>query len=135
MTRERSCERLAQDFSGESVTQTHLRDMVDVNTIVRHYHKTGFLPPAQTAQTFGFASAKTYEESMRDVAEVQSAFAELPAEQRQAHGNDPGRWIDSLMAEATTPDEIVAPEASEAVSASPPEGSTETSENPPSDIT
>jgi len=135
MTRKRSCERLAQDFSGESVTQTHLRDMVDVNTIVRHYHKTGFLPPAQNAQNFGFASSKTYEESMRDVAEVQSAFAELPAEQRQAHGNDPGRWIDSLMAEATPPDEIVDPEASQAVSDPAPQGPSETSENPATDIT
>ena len=85
----------AQDFSGESKTQQHFKDSCDVNNIVAHYQQTGVDPYAdrRASQQFGFATSETYESAMRNVAEVNSAFAALPSEERALHLHDPARWL------------------------------------------
>lgn len=113
----------AQSFPGESKVQRHFKDSCDVNNIVAHFLQTGIDPHADRLknQKFGYASSQTFEEAMRNIAEINSSFAELSAEVRQEHLNDPARWIDA-MASPTPPDEnIVDPEAPQEPSPTPPE--------------
>ena len=122
--RERKYPRLSQDFSGESVTQQHFRASCDVNNIVAHFTQTGIdpNPEGKAAQKYGFATSKDFTESAFAVAEIRSAFADLPSHVRSLHDNDPARWIES---QATPPSEDPpkpSPEASQ--EASPPEDST-----------
>ncbi len=114
----------SQDFSGNGETQQHFKHSCDVNNIVRHYEATGIDPHADriNGQTFGYASSKSYEQAARDLAEINSAFADLPSAERSAHHNDPSRWIESINQPPVIEPEIIAPEALE--TASPPEDST-----------
>lgn len=105
----------AQDFSGESRTQQQFVGAADINNIVAHFQATGVDPSADRAanQQYGFASSQSFSDAMQNIAEINSAFADLPSEARQGFGNDPARWLDSMATPPPTPDEIVAPEASE----------------------
>lgn len=95
----------SQDFSGDSLTQQGFKDSCDVNNIVRHYESTGFDPYESRKQQirFGHATSKTFSEAMQQVAEVQSAFAALPATVRHSFQNDPQQWIDHLSIPEPTP--------------------------------
>lgn len=108
--------RFSQDFSGESKTQQHFSDSADVNNIVASYRATGLDPYAERLKLkrFGYASSQTFSEAMRNVAEIQTSFQELPSNIRQDFQNDPGRWIDSLTTPITPDEPIVAQEASQA---------------------
>jgi len=102
--------KFSQDFSGKSKTDPSFAPSCNVNTIVKHYEATGIDPfPDAAKQVFGYATSKTYEEALRETAEVESAFASLPSHVRAQFANDPTRWLDSHE----TPKE--APEASEVV--------------------
>jgi len=97
--------RYSQDFSGESLTQQGFKDSCDVNNIVRHYESSGFDPYESRKQQmrFGHATSKSFSEAMQTVAEINSAFAALPAITRQSFSNDPQAWIDSLSIPEATP--------------------------------
>lgn len=116
----------AQDFSGDSPVQRHFKDSCDVNNIVRRYQQTGLDQDAHRVNLarFGWATSKSFDQAMFEVAAINSAFAELPSDERQFFQNDPGRWLDHLHAEL----EKSAPEASEAVSE--PSGSPEAPSEP-----
>ena len=113
----------SQDFSGETVVQQHFKQSCDVNNIVAQYQATGIDVHADriNRQTFGFASSKSYEQAAREIAEIGSAFADLPSSERSRFANDPARWIDELTTPVETPDAIVAPEALETPSEPAPE--------------
>lgn len=86
------------------MTDQSFKDSCDVNNIIAKYIQTGIDPvPGKKEQNFGFASAKTYTESAQAMAEINSAFAELPSDERTAHSNDPAAWLDSLIAPAGDP--------------------------------
>lgn len=76
----RRYKRVAQDFSGETLTQRHFAPSCDVNRIVETYDRTGIDPFADRAkdQRFGDGMYRTYKEAMDHVAGVRSAFQELP---------------------------------------------------------
>lgn len=102
--------RLAQDFSGPSITQQHFAASADVNNIIRHYADLEQPLPQPRPESFGFQSSTSFSEAMQRVALVNSAFAELPAKTRSAFDNDPERWLEAQLA----PQEIVPPAASQA---------------------
>lgn len=108
----------SQDFSGESKTQQHFTESVNVNNIVRHFVQTGVDPYADRLknQNFGYASSQDFTEAMQNIAQINTAFAELPSEERSAFGNDPARWIDHLTTPIPAVEEIDPQTASEAVS-------------------
>ena len=87
------------------MTQQQFREATDVNRIVRHFHKTGLDPyeERKTNQKFGFATSLDFAEAMRQCAEVESAFHDLPSGERQRLGNDPAAWLEELS-QAPTPD-------------------------------
>ena len=113
--------RFSQDFSGESKTQQHFKAAADVNNIVAHFRSTGIDPYAArlTTQKFGYASSQTFSDAMQNVAEINTAFEELPSSVRQSHSNDPAVWLDSLATPTPQDDPIVSPERSQEPSDSP----------------
>jgi len=88
----------AQDFSEGGRTQQHFTESVDVNNIVAHYLHTGVDPFEERKKlaTFGYATSLQFSEAMQNIAQVQSAFEELPADERKGFANDPGQWIDAM---------------------------------------
>lgn len=118
----------SQDFSGESPTQQHFKESCDINRIVDQYAATGVDPaPERLAmKQYGFATSKDFAEAQRQVAEVNSAFADLPSSLRAKYGNDPANWIEAIQAVPNPQEEITPPEVTEEPSgddpaASPPE--------------
>ena len=121
MTNLRKYPRFSQNFSGPSRTDQSFKASADVNRIIAKYIQTGIDPaPNAAPQKFGVASSKTYAETCRDIAEVNSAFAELPSAERARHSNDPAAWLESMA----TPEPQSTPEA-------PPEGSETVPDAPP----
>lgn len=105
--------RFAQDFSMEKhgrKTDSSFAAACDVNAIVKHYSKTGVdqyadrIPQARYEE----ASTQTYDEAMRIVAELDSAFNEQPDSVRSQHPNS-AAWLEYLGTVGEAP-----PEASEA---------------------
>lgn len=115
--------RFAQTFDGDGQTQAHFKDSCDINNIVETYARTGIdpNPDGQTNQKFGFATSKDFTESAFNMAEITSAFAELPSAVRSQYSNDPALWLDAN----TRPEPTEEPNA-------PPEGSPEPLEPPDS---
>lgn len=105
----------SQDFSGTGKTQQHFKDSCDVNNIVAHYLSTGIdLHADRMAQkTFGYASSQDFSEAMRNVAEINSAFADQPATIRQEFSNDPASWLESLATRNQASPEKGDPESSQ----------------------
>lgn len=109
----------SQDFSGPSETQQQFKESCDVNRIIAHYANTGQELPQSNPANFGFASSQTYSEAMQKVAEVNSAFAELPSDERQLYHNNPEEWLEDSLTPTPAPQEIIEPEAPQGVSEPP----------------
>lgn len=77
------------------------------------YKATGLDPYAARAgqQKFGYATSKSFSEALREVAAVETAFAELPSKVRADFENDPSQWLESMGTPVEGPLEIVPPEA------------------------
>lgn len=90
--------RMPQDFSGDSKTQQHFRDEVNINTIVKRFTQDGNITGLREPR-YGFASSQSFSEAMTIVAEAKSHFEELPAETRKAFENDPAKFLDTIQAE------------------------------------
>lgn len=97
----------SQDFSGMSLTDQSFAPSCDVNAIVRHYETTGVDPHAhRIAQArYGEATTLTYEDAMRNAAELASFQAENPDWQESA----------SEDAQATISEEALSPAEQEAL--------------------
>lgn len=108
----------SQDCSGPSPVQQHFKDSCNVNNIVAHFAQTGVDPYAErkSAEQFGYASSQSFAEALRNVAECESAFAELSAKERSAHSNSVGRWLDHLNTPPDPVTEITPPPPAEEVS-------------------
>jgi len=73
----------SQDFSGGSLTDQSFGPACDVNAIVRHYEKTGIDPHQGRIASARYEEASTlsYEDAMRNKAELDSHLAELSPDQ------------------------------------------------------
>lgn len=125
--------RVSIDFGDQSVVQRHQRESCDINNIVETYARTGIdpNPDGQTNQKFGFATSKDFTESAYHMAEIKSAFADLPSATRSHFANDPARWLDAVQKAQSQPDEIDPSEPSQERS----EPAPEPTETEPMDIT
>lgn len=93
----------ALKFTEPSHTQTHFKDSCNVNRIVSHYRQHQVWPEnVRREPQFGYATSRTFEEAARQVAEIRSAFAELPSAERALHQNDPALWLDHLASVTDT---------------------------------
>jgi len=106
------------DLSQGGKTQQHFKDSCDVNNIIAHFRHTGIDPYAERlkTQTFGYATSQSFSDAMRNIAEINSAFAELPATERAEHQNDPANWLETLATQDSlaidTPDAAIVPPSS-----------------------
>ena len=125
--------KFAQHLAGENLTVQYMKDECDINNIVAKYTRATIDPAQITADAerkalaqYGTAPTKDFAQAMREVAEVNSAFAELPALERAHYSNDPRQWINTISqpAVAQTPETT-----SEGIS-QPLAGSGETSSTP-----
>lgn len=82
-----------------SMTQQHLKEQCDVNSILARYAKTGFL--SHTAITEGqygdFTVFTDLQSSIETVRQAQDSFSQLPAVIRARFGNDPQNLIDFVQ--------------------------------------
>lgn len=105
---------LSIDFSDQPVlTQQHLKEEVDVNTIVRRFGLVPELPKWKGEGIYGdFTGITDFDSAVAKVYGVQQAFMGLPAELRDKFKNDPGelvRYASSVSEEEF--DRFVAPVA------------------------
>lgn len=83
-------------FTGTSTpVQQHLKDEVDVNTIVRRFGITHEMPSGREGGVYGdFSGITDYEGAVAAVEKARSGFMALPADVRERFGNDPGRLVE-----------------------------------------
>ncbi len=91
--------RLSISNTEPSLTQQHFKASVDVNTIVKNYARTGIDPYENRKANMRFSeqTGQSFTEALYRVAEINSAFADLPAAERNSFSNDPSRWLDSIQ--------------------------------------
>ena len=125
-------------FTEPGRTKQSFKDECNINNIMARYQKSGAITHVQNNQPqYGFATARTFHESMNIVTKAQSMFAELPSSIRSKFKNDPAQFLDFVqdagnadelvelgLANAPTPnpsdDSFVAPTASDEAPTPPP---------------
>lgn len=82
-----------------SRTKKSLRDMVNVNTILRKYRQTGIITHVTSKDgTYGdFTEIKDFSGALNTVIKAKQQFELLPAEVRSRFGNDPQQLIKFLQ--------------------------------------
>jgi phage internal scaffolding protein len=92
-------ERVSFETVGESLTQQHFKQEVDLKNIIRKYDRTGLIQNVRKGQAmYGdfTASVNEYADALNLVIAAQENFAQLPSEIREAFGNDPGRYLEEV---------------------------------------
>lgn len=78
----------------ETMVQQHLKNEVDVNTIVRRFASTGEMPFAAREGVYGdFTGITDYESARARVEQADSSFMLLPAEVRERFQNSPAELL------------------------------------------
>jgi phage internal scaffolding protein len=79
---------------GESMTQQHFKDEVDVRNIIKRYDSTGLIQHVQRGQAqYGdFSQTVGFKEALDMVNSAKESFMELPAELRREFRNDAGEF-------------------------------------------
>lgn len=87
-------QRFATDNDGVSMVQQHLKDEVDVNTIVRRFGITAEMPFGATGGVYGdFTDVTDFESAKARILRAEEGFMKLPAEVRERFANDPGAIV------------------------------------------
>lgn len=92
-------ERVSYETSGDSLTQQHFKQEVDIKNIIRKYDRTGLVQNVRKGQAmYGdfTASVNEYADALNLVIQAQENFAQLPSKIREAFGNDPGRYLEEV---------------------------------------
>lgn len=80
-----------------SKTKQSFKSECDIGRIVNQFQSTGLVTHVtREPGRYAFASAQTFDESMRIVAEANSQFAELPAKIRSHFENNPAKFLDAV---------------------------------------
>lgn len=79
---------------GESMTQQHFKEEVDVRNIIKRYDSTGLIQHVQRGQAqYGdFSQTVGFKEALDMVNSAKHSFMELPAELRREFNNDAGEF-------------------------------------------
>ena len=79
---------------GESMTQQHFKEEVDVRNIIKRYDSTGLISHVQRGQAqYGdFSQTVGFKEALDMVNSAKDSFMELPAELRREFRNDAGEF-------------------------------------------
>nr|UXQ87979.1 MAG: internal scaffolding protein [Microvirus sp.] len=97
----------SQDFSGDSQTDPSQQAGADVNVIVANYARQHDGRPVHQhpdPQDYRDFPSHDYGEAIRRIAEIDSAFEDLPAAERALHENNPEIWLLAAEQQALEPD-------------------------------
>lgn len=93
------------DISGPDRAKQSFKDECDINRIVKQFKDTGQVTHVRDSQgEYGFATAQTFDEAMRIVANANSQFALLPSKVRAHFDNDPAKFLDASQDDARRPE-------------------------------
>lgn len=82
---------------GETRTQQHFQNEVNINTIVRKYQSTGMLPQINgMPPQYGDFTGLDFRAAQTKIAEATQSFAQLPANLRKRFQNDPAQLVDFI---------------------------------------
>lgn len=82
------------NLGGESLTQQHFAEEVDINTIMRRFGATGQVAQFMSEGAYGdFTGIEDYDGALERIGRVDEAFMKLPAEVREQFGNDAGNLV------------------------------------------
>lgn len=90
--------RVTHQCSGELVTKQSHKAECDIHTILKQYQRTGILThvSARRGVFEDLPEVEDFQDALRQVAEAQDAFAQLPSAVRDRFSNDPGRFLAAL---------------------------------------
>lgn len=95
------------DTGRETLVQQHLKEEVDVNTIVRRFGLVSALPAWSREGLYGdFTDIVDFDSALARISRTQDAFLKLPAEVRDRFKNDPGELV--RYAQSVSEEEFVA---------------------------
>lgn len=86
--------RLSVETGSETIVQQHLKNEVDINTIVKRFGITGQMPFGVDEGIYGdFTGITDYESALAKVTQADESFMTLPAEIRERFKNSPAELI------------------------------------------
>lgn len=98
-------EEVAVYTGDKSLVQQHLKDEVDINTIVRRYGITAGMPFGPDGGMYGdFTGITDFQSAVDLVKDTETRFMRLPAELREKFRNDPGALVQ--FAQNSSPEEF-----------------------------
>lgn len=81
----------------ETLTQQNTAEETDINYIVATFTRTGILPQASVAPTYGdFSGVSDYREALELIQQADNAFNSLPAATRAHFGNNPAEYLNFI---------------------------------------
>lgn len=118
--------KVTADPEGESLTQQHMKDEVDIRNIIKKHDRTGIIEHVARGKAhYGdYSQVNEYRESLDFVKSAEESFFALPANIRERFHNDAGNFFEfatnpkneEQMIEmglvATPPEEVDVPPAS-----------------------
>lgn len=93
-------ERVSYETTGESLTQQHFKQELDIKNVIRKYDRTGLIQNVTkaVAQYGDFTHAvNEYSDALNLVINAQNNFLALPSEIREKFGNDPGQFLEAVQ--------------------------------------
>lgn len=89
--------RVQKVFTGESRTEQHHGNEVNINKIMSRYMRTGLLPQRGQEGFYGdFSGAESYQQCLEAVENANSAFMSLPSDVRNRFKNNPQLLLNFL---------------------------------------
>lgn len=82
------------DTGDKTRVQQHLKEEVDINTIMKRFGATGTMPSGLAGGVYGdFTGVTDFDSAREAISRAEEGFMTLPAEVRERFGNDPGKLI------------------------------------------
>lgn len=82
------------DTGRETLTQQHMGQEVDINTIVRRFGLTKAMPSGPAGGVYGdFTGISDYDSAVAAISRAEEGFLSLDAELRYRFDNDPGKYL------------------------------------------
>lgn len=85
----------------KTLTQQHMAEEADINTLVKRFNLTGQLPTNVRMPEYGdFTGVYDFQTAMNAIALANEAFDQMPADVRARFHNDPHEFVDFVADEA-----------------------------------
>lgn len=76
-----------------TLTQVHMQEETDINSIVAKFIKTGVLPQFRPGQYGDFSEPVDLHSALNTIREADNAFAQVPADIRRRFNDDPANFF------------------------------------------